>query len=1223
MSLPASAEAGGAIVHPDLTRAIDQLEQANGPEAYSALRRIWSTWDRANPVHVEEALRAAEGDRKLAPATRVYAGMLQAFARSRRGDLAAERKKISALGFIDDWLVLGPFDNEGKAGFDGDSGPEADFSRPIVIGQSYTGKERPVIWRQAPAAAFPFGWLDSGALFRPERFICIYAKTFVRSKASARAPRAVTLWAGAAGAFRAYWNGRVVLKDTAYRGHDPERFAQTVRLKAGTNDLTVKVCGADIAPILSVRIGDRKGGPDAEVEVTSDLSASVAAAKNLETSDDKATDVPKPRPGEPLGPMQAFQKLTDQKKPKPSDLFAHAEYLVRTSSDDPTEHIARNLAHRAAEAEPKIDRLLLAANLVEDRNQVAEWIDKAQALADKRKEPNIQVLLAQAILAQNSQNWRLAFPFFDRVLAIDPDNVRAIQGRVELYNEAGLRRTALATLERAVGRQPHSVTLLNMYASQLDALGRATEANEVKQRYANLRFDDMAFLGGKVELSVTRRSRGAAEHWLDRLRTVDPDSQWGFGLAARTYERLGQTDRAIATYERALSYAPEDVGTLRELSDLHGRIGHRDEQLALLKRILEIRPQEKDVREYVEHIVPPKPRPDEAYAWAADRFLRKRHAPADGQNRRTMLDLTVTTVFENGLSSEFRQVVFQPLTNAAAANARQYSFHYQGGQQTVTLRGARVHRKDNSIDEAVESGEGPANDPAIAMYTSGRNFYVQFPRLEPGDVVELRYRIDDVTPRNEFADYYGAIQYMQSNEPVGHAEYVLITPKKRKFVIHSSKLPKLQVTQKEKGNQRTYRFIAKDVPALLPEPAMPPWPEVLGYVHVSTFENWKALGTWYWGLSKDQFDLDDATRKIVQDVTKNAKTDLEKVRAVYGWVVKNTRYVALEFGIYGFKPRRCVQTVARGWGDCKDKATVIVSMLRELGIPATIVILRTGLRGDFDAKVASLAPFDHAIAYVPSLKLYLDGTAEYTGSDELPTMDLGARGLLVNEGDTKLVRLPDVDPGRAVRARELAATVKKSGEATLDVSYDTSGASAPSWRRRYHAKGTRRERLTQDIGREFPGFQLAAGPTAIVANDLEDIEQAVKIRVRGAAPAFGRAEGKQLSMAVTPNHGLTSSYASLSKRRLDVKIPPIGTYDDTFKIQLPPGVKIVSGPEDATASTRFGSYSVKVEKQQSRIVVRSRLVVKVTRVEVADYAAWQKFCMDADKAFSPRLVVGP
>jgi transglutaminase-like putative cysteine protease len=160
--------------------------------------------------------------------------------------------------------------------------------------------------------------------------------------------------------------------------------------------------------------------------------------------------------------------------------------------------------------------------------------------------------------------------------------------------------------------------------------------------------------------------------------------------------------------------------------------------------------------------------------------------------------------------------------------------------------------------------------------------------------------------------------YLGSTEPVQNAEYVLITPKARTFYIDEH-VPGLVRETKQQGEQRVQRFFTKRIAPIAPEPNMPPWPEVLPFIHVSTYKTWKDMGRWYWGLAKDQFDLDDETRKLAREIAKDRKTDLDKVKAVYGWVVKNTRYVALEFGIYGFKPRRCVQTVARGWATAKTR----------------------------------------------------------------------------------------------------------------------------------------------------------------------------------------------------------------------------------------------------------------------------------------------------------------
>jgi hypothetical protein len=300
---------------------------------------------------------------------------------------------------------------------------------------------------------------------------------------------------------------------------------------------------------------------------------------------------------------------------------------------------------------------------------------------------------------------------------------------------------------------------------------------------------------------------------------------------------------------------------------------------------------------------------------------------------------------------------------------------------------------------------------------------------------------------------------------------------------------------------------------------------------------------------------------------------------------------------------------------------VIVGMLRELGIPSTIVIVRSGLRGEFDSSVASLAPFDHAIAYVPSLNLYLDGTAEYAGSTELPIMDLGSVALLVNEGASKLVRLPQAPPEENVRRRRIAATLGPDGSAALEVEHEVIGVHAPSWRRHYHAAGTQTERVTEELGGEFPGFDLRAGGAGISAENLGDFEQPVRLTARGTASRFARREGTHLSTPVTPPIRLTPSYASLSKRKTDVKLPPIGTIEDTFVVKLPHRSRVVSAPEPKRAESPFGSYSVEVEVEPAQVTVKSRIVVRASVITPKQYAAWQQFCADVDQALTPRLVV--
>jgi hypothetical protein len=284
-----------------------------------------------------------------------------------------------------------------------------------------------------------------------------------------------------------------------------------------------------------------------------------------------------------------------------------------------------------------------------------------------------------------------------------------------------------------------------------------------------------------------------------------------------------------------------------------------------------------------------------------------------------------------------------------------------------------------------------------------------------------------------------------------------------------------------------------------------------------------------------------------------------------------------------------------------------------------IVVVRTGMRGDLNSNVASLAPFDHAIAYVPALDLYLDGTAENTGALELPAMDLGALAIQINGGNAKVVRLPHNDPRSNVRKRDVVATLSADGSATLTLNYEAKGTGTADWRQRYQAQATFKERVTQDLASELGGFQL----TTAKAQDLEDFDKPALISVQGTAPQLARKEGAELSMAVTPSLRLTPLYASQSRRQLPIRIAAFSTIEHSYTIKVPKGMKVTSAPLATSGQSEFGSYRVEVTDQGNQVVVRSSLSITARTIAPAQYAAWQEFCKRVDTAFSTRLRVGP
>ncbi len=618
---PAGAR-GDSTERGRLTELRAEIRTARGPMAYQALRKVWSEWDRGDPSEVEETLHDVSLDASTPPPVRAYAGLLEAYARRRRGDLDGSRARIARLGYVGNWIAVGPFENDGKVGLDAAYDPEKEQELPLNLTHDYDGKNhKPVRWRLLPPVS-PYGWVDFGSFVRPTEQSCVYASTFVRdSRVKLHASRPVSVWVGAAGALRVFWNAVEIVRDDKYRDLDPERFAATATLREGWNRLTVKVCGDERPPMITLRVAGADGAPDEHLEVDADPRHSTSQGGAVQAL---GKGVPAP-PSTVEGPAQAFERLA--KGNDPGVLEAFARYLVATGSDDPSEHRARELARRAAEKAPTIDRLLLAGEVAESRNQRASWIDRAEALvaaghASRRE--TIATLLARAAYARGGVNWRDAIPYYQHVLALEPDDVTANLAMVELYEEAGLRDTALARLQAALVQRPRSVSLLRATVAALRDEGRETEADEVAERYAALRFDDPAFARARIDLAVARRDEASAARWIDRLVATNPDSSGALEMAAQAWSRLGERARAIAAYRGALDLAPEDTDTMRQLAAVYSIAGQRDEQLHLLKRVLELMPQAKDVRDEVAHIEPAAPRPDEQYARPSQDFLAMR-----------------------------------------------------------------------------------------------------------------------------------------------------------------------------------------------------------------------------------------------------------------------------------------------------------------------------------------------------------------------------------------------------------------------------------------------------------------------------------------------------------------------------------------------------------------------------------------------------------------------
>jgi cellulose synthase operon protein C len=381
----------------------------------------------------------------------------------------------------------------------------------------------------------------------------------------------------------------------------------------------------------------------------------------------------------------------------------------------------------------------------------------------------------------------------------------------------------------------------------------------------------------------------------------------------------------------------------------------------------------------------------------------------------------------DGLTTAHVQQIWRINSIQGARSFSPRSVTYAGMSEAPCMVRARVLKRDGRELEAVASADQPVVDRGSSMYFDSRTRDLHFSQLEPGDMVEVEYYLLPATEVISWGGYYARLDLFRDSVPTRLRRRVVIAPSTMKLYSVEHGVRPAMVRQK--GEEITRIWEMGDIGAQRVEALSLGASESGPYLHVSTIGSVKEFGRWYNELLEPALKMDETLRAVAEKILRRKLSTQGKVQAVYESVQRSTKYTAFEFGVHSYQPYAVSTVERRGFGDCKDKAAMIVALLREVGVPTEFAMVRTRSAGSVVPEAYSIQLFNHAVAYVPELNLYVDGTAEYAVLGEAPLDDQGAMAMTVDaQGNATLRTVPFSAPESSRVTREAGAQINRSGK---------------------------------------------------------------------------------------------------------------------------------------------------------------------------------------------------
>ncbi|HET7024996.1 MAG TPA: DUF3857 and transglutaminase domain-containing protein [Gemmatimonadales bacterium] len=572
----------------------------------------------------------------------------------------------------------------------------------------------------------------------------------------------------------------------------------------------------------------------------------------------------------------------------------------------------------------------------------------------------------------------------------------------------------------------------------------------------------------------------------------------------------------------------------------------------------------------------PSVRSDTIYALAVD------PAAHPGESAAYLLDDGVIRIERDGtISRTYRQVI-QILTEDAVKPEQEWSFSWHPGYESFRLNWIRVVRPDGTVISAGPSQQQVTDVPAEMgdpEYSDQKVLRLSLSGVAVG--TEVDYSTTTVLTKPFLPGDFLLSWSISNGLTTRRSRYIVEAPAGLKLRLEEHNLDFARRSTTRDGRQELV-WAAADLSRIKSESfADYDTNAVMMGVKVGSPETWSDIGRWYAGLARDRYVVTPLLRAKVQALVAGAHTLDDSIRAIHRFVAQDIRYVSIDFGIGGYRPRLPDSVLTTGFGDCKDKATLFITALKAIGVRADPVLLRS--TGHVDPELPALDQFDHEIAVVERgpARVYTDLTTEFRPYGELPSPEQGQFGLIVHaDGSTEQIRFPEVPVIANVDSLFVAGTLSPAGVFNGYFRERAAGSSAVDLRQTFVTPydSTDRAKFEQRLAQGwftgtkgdslviFDGKDLAAVPQVKLA-----LHDGVALEKSGDTRYLRLPFGDVTSLATTADR--LEAEPDGPRRFPIVAVDAVGNdaFYREFRVVLPSGWR-AELPQGVTATSAFGEY---------------------------------------------------